>query len=129
MASKQALSVADQSRDVTVDRLDAVFDRLAKLLSTLHADCLNLQDLQSRNEAELDAAHIVQAQALDRVTQNLDCLSAFSATLAELADVQNVELRRTVFDDIPLETVRRALSTDTGADELDTAEDIDLFDD
>lgn len=108
-------------------RLDSVLTRLSATLAELHLDCLALQELHPTTADNGSDANVIRAQAIDKVTQYLDCLAEFSAALAKRPCMQNINLNEQDYAVIKLETVKQALKTG-GPHLLKVASgDLDLF--
>lgn len=108
-------------------RLDSVLTRLSATLTEMHLDCLALQELHPTTVENGKDANVIRAQAIDKVTQYLDCLAEFSSALAKRACMQDINLNEQDYAVIKLETVRQALRSDEKRTLKVASGDLDLF--
>ncbi len=98
--------------------LDHVLSRVSKLLEELRSACLEVQDAANVEGAELSSRAVMKAQALDRITQSLECLAKFNFELAKLNTIDEVFVGQEQFSAINLPSVRAVLE-----DRIETSED------
>lgn len=106
------------------NQLDLVMQRFSSTLAELGQTCIDLQKINHIESDELKSAEIVTAQALDRVTQSLECLSAFSAALASNSSLRSISVSDREYDAIKLASIRQLIAT-SGASAGE--DDIELF--
>lgn len=116
-----------QASTQTDQGLDTVLKHLSRTLSELHADCLELQKLDTDAVDTGSDAQIIKAQAMDKVTQYLDCLSEFSGALANRSQLRAVKLDDQDYAVIKLDSVKQALMTGSPQTPTSASGDIDLF--
>ena len=121
------LSNIEPTAPQTDDGLDTILKHLSLTLSELHADCLDLQKLDSSTGNTGSDAQIIKAQVMDKVTQYLDCLSEFSGALASRPQLQAVKLNDQDYAVIKLESVKQALKTGSRQTPTSASGDIDIF--
>ena len=104
--------------------LDDVVNRVSAVLSELSQTCLELQSLRHSESSGLDSDGVIKAQALDRVTQYLECLAAFNEALSSNPIFKSIPVGDHAFEAINLPSLQQVLdasmtSTDTDSDDIE----------
>ena len=126
------MNLAEQSNQETCKgqpELRQVLERMSAVLEELRQASANAQSAGSALDFATDAEAVINAQAIDRVTQTLECLSKFSAELSQISSIGDVRVSEDCYATIKLDSVRAALKADAGTSEQSGACDITLFDD
>ena len=108
--------------------LDQVMDRMSKLLRELSVACLEVQAAGAELKEEHSPDAIVKTQALDRITQSLECLSNFHAALSQTEGLSGNLIGENEFASIRLDSVRAVLEDRVVTSSQTDADDISLFD-
>jgi len=108
--SKQNMSLR-QISEATELQLSDLLGQVSGALRELSDTCTDLQELQSASSMKLDADEVVRAQALDRVTQSLECLSRLNEALSITPSIQGVSVSEDVVHAIKLPSVRKILES------------------
>jgi len=108
-------------------QLDKVMLRVSSTLEELKSACAEVQSVSGSVNSEIDHDAIRKTQALDRVTQTLDCLSEFSAALALLPNIENITVGEKEFSSISLPSVREVIEMTDGPKNDAQFEDVTLF--
>lgn len=108
------------------DRLDQVLRRLSSTLEELSYACSDVQSVSEMGLATDSNEAVIKAQALDRITQTLLCLSEFSAAMSDIPETRDVAVGPTELNSISLPSVRGAISGEVVSAQLEENE-ISLF--
>lgn len=106
--------------------LTSLLGQVSEALQELSDTCIDLQKIQTTSDVEMDADQVVRAQALDRVTQSLACLSTLNSALSTYSSLQGIIVSQQVVNAIKLPSVRTILENPTALDNAEVI-DIELF--
>lgn len=109
--------------------LDLVLDRVSKLLNELGIACLEVQAAGAQLKEVHSAEAIMKTQALDRVTQTLECLSGFHAKLSQLEGISDCVVSDREFSAVKLDSVKAVLEDRASSIHSSSVDEISLFDD
>lgn len=117
--------------DVIVEqhRLADVLSRVSLMLGELGRACLEVQAIGAELKVEHSSEAIIKAQALDRITQSLECLALFNAELSGLDAIGQALVGPEQFSVVTLDSVRAVLEDRISPAGVTIANDISLFDD
>jgi len=123
-ASVSPISSPDETNDLLVAEL---LKKVANILSELSGTCSDLQDLQSYSTGvTLDTEQVIRGQALDRVTQTLQCLSDLNEALSTTQELKGASVSSEVAKAVKLPSIREQI--ECSGDVLQSQPvDIDLF--
>ena len=110
-------------------RLDHVLERMSKLLDELGVACLEVQAAGAELKEVHSADAIIKTQALDRITQSLECLSGFHAELSQMDGIGGLFVGQKEFGAVQLESVRAVLEDRAQSHRQSDFDEIALFDD
>jgi len=124
MATKKLITPLPKKVDGL--ELTTLLGQVSEALRELSATCVDLQKIQPAADIVMDADHIVRAQALDRVTQSLECLSTLNSALSSYSSLQGILVSQQVVNAINLPSVRTILENTVTKDDTDFV-DMELF--
>lgn len=124
MSSKKLITPLPKKTDGL--HLTALLGQVSEALQELSDTCIDLQTIHSTSEMGMDADQVVRAQALDRVTQSLACLSTLNAALSTYSSLQDIMVSQQVVNAIKLPSVRTILENPAALDNSELI-DIELF--
>lgn len=123
-ASLSPISSYDEPSDLI---LADILRQVAGILSDLSFTCADLQKLQPYNTGiTLDTEQVIKGQALDRVTQTLECISALNDALSQISVLGNATVSHEILETIKLPSVRALIKGSDSTAAYDPV-DIDLF--
>ena len=121
------IKMIEKNQTAVEHQLDKVMLRVSSTLEELKSACAEVQSVSGSVNSEIDHDAIRKTQALDRVTQTLDCLSEFSAALALLPNIENITVGEKEFSSISLPSVREVIEMADGPKNDPQFEDVTLF--